>query len=56
MIDASIVSEFWNEQILAHDRQGVFLVLVGFILSFAFSEEVRQRAEQITHTRDDKHD
>lgn len=36
MIDASIVSEFWNEHILAHDRQGVFLVLVGFILSFAF--------------------
>jgi hypothetical protein len=36
MIEASIVSEFWNEHILAHDRQGVFLVLVGFILSFAF--------------------
>jgi hypothetical protein len=36
MIDASIVSQFWNEHILAHDRQGVFLVLVGFILSFAF--------------------
>jgi uncharacterized membrane protein len=36
MISASIVSEFWNEQILAHDREGVFLVLVGFILSFAF--------------------
>jgi uncharacterized membrane protein len=36
MIDASIVSEFWNEHILAHDRQGVFLVLLGFILSFAF--------------------
>jgi uncharacterized membrane protein len=36
MITASIVSEFWNEQILAHDREGVFLVLVGFILSFAF--------------------
>lgn len=36
MIEASIFSEFWNEQILANDRQGVFLVLVGFILSFAF--------------------
>jgi hypothetical protein len=36
MIAASIVSEFWNEQILAHDREGVFLVLVGFVLSFAF--------------------
>jgi hypothetical protein len=36
MIAASIVSEFWSEQILAHDREGVFLVLVGFVLSFAF--------------------
>jgi hypothetical protein len=36
MIAASILSEFWNEQILANNRQGVFLVLVGFILSFAF--------------------
>lgn len=36
MIDASIVTDFWNDQILAHERQGVFLVLVGFILSFAF--------------------
>jgi len=36
MSTASIFSEFWNEQILANNRQGVFLVLVGFILSFAF--------------------
>ncbi len=36
MIEASIFSEFWNEHILAHNRQGVFLVLVGFVLSFAF--------------------
>jgi hypothetical protein len=36
MIDASIFSQFWNDHILAHERQGVFLVLVGFILSFAF--------------------
>jgi len=36
MIDASIFSDFWNDHILAHERQGVFLVLVGFILSFAF--------------------
>ncbi len=36
MIYASFISEFWNEHILAHERQGVFLVLVGFILSFAF--------------------
>lgn len=36
MIYASFVSDFWNEHILAHERQGVFLVLVGFILAFAF--------------------
>ncbi|MCW2988211.1 MAG: hypothetical protein JWM24_1149 [Solirubrobacterales bacterium] len=36
MIEASLVSDFWNEHILANSRQGVFLVLVGFILSFAF--------------------
>jgi hypothetical protein len=36
MIYASFVSDFWNEHILANNRQGVFLVLVGFILSFAF--------------------
>jgi hypothetical protein len=33
---ASILSEFWNDQILAEQKQGLFLVLVGFILSFAF--------------------
>ena len=37
MIYASFVSDFWNEHILANNRQGVFLVLVGFILSFAFT-------------------
>ncbi len=36
ILHASIFSDFWNEHILAHERQGVFLVLVGFILSFAF--------------------
>jgi hypothetical protein len=36
MTYASILSEFWNEQILANEKQGLFLVLVGFILSFAF--------------------
>jgi hypothetical protein len=36
MTAASIFSQFWNDHILAHERQGVFLVLVGFILSFAF--------------------
>lgn len=33
---ASIVTEFWDEHLVAHGRQGVFLVLVGFVLSFAF--------------------
>ena len=33
---ASFVTEFWNDQLVDHDRQGVFLVLVGFIGSFAF--------------------
>ncbi len=36
MTEASFVSDLWNEHILANNRQGVFLVLVGFILSFAF--------------------
>src|SRR4029077_8111234 len=36
MIGASIFRDFWNNQILADEKQGLFLVLVGFILSFAF--------------------
>jgi hypothetical protein len=36
MSAASILSDFWNDQILADEKQGLFLVLVGFILSFAF--------------------
>ena len=36
MTAASIFAEFWNDQILAEEKQGVFLVLVGFVLSFAF--------------------
>ena len=36
MTTASIFAEFWNDQILAEEKQGVFLVLVGFVLSFAF--------------------
>jgi hypothetical protein len=35
-LTASILGDVWNDNIVAHDRQGVFLVLVGFILSFAF--------------------
>ncbi len=36
MIVASIFSDFWNDQILANQKQGLFLVLVGFLLSFGF--------------------
>jgi hypothetical protein len=36
MTTASIFADFWNDQILAEEKQGLFLVLVGFILSFAF--------------------
>jgi len=36
MTFASILSDFWNDQILANEKQGLFLVLAGFILSFAF--------------------
>jgi hypothetical protein len=32
---ASIFSDFWNK-LVEHDEQGLFLVLAGFILSFAF--------------------
>jgi hypothetical protein len=32
---ASVFSDFWGK-LEAHDEQGLFLVLVGFILSFAF--------------------
>jgi hypothetical protein len=33
---ASFISDFWDHNLVAHDRQGVFLVLVGFVGSFAF--------------------
>jgi hypothetical protein len=36
MSTASILADFWNNQIAAHDRQGIFLVLAGFVLSFGF--------------------
>jgi hypothetical protein len=35
MIAASIFSDFWN-RIAEHDLQGLYLVLIGFLLSFAF--------------------
>jgi len=36
MTTASLLADFWNDQILAEEKQGLFLVLVGFILSFGF--------------------
>ena len=33
---ASIFTDFWEHQLVEHDRQGIFLVLVGFLASFAF--------------------
>ncbi|HEX4307520.1 MAG TPA: hypothetical protein VHZ54_15905 [Solirubrobacterales bacterium] len=33
---ANFIVEAWNDHLVAHDRQGVFLVLVGFVGSFAF--------------------
>jgi len=33
---ASIFSDFWQHQIVQHDRQGTFLVLVSFLASFLF--------------------
>ena len=33
---ASIISDFWNDQLVEHGRQGLFLVLVGFLASFSF--------------------
>jgi len=33
---ASIPSELWHDQLVAHGKQGVFLVLVGFIGAFGF--------------------
>jgi hypothetical protein len=35
ILTASIFSDFW-QRLADHDEQGLFLVLVGFILSFAF--------------------
>ncbi|MEX2447207.1 MAG: hypothetical protein WD404_00495 [Solirubrobacterales bacterium] len=36
MTVASLLADFWSDQILAEEKQGLFLVLAGFILSFAF--------------------
>ena len=33
---ATFISDFWNDQLVAHDRQWLFLVMVGLLGSFAF--------------------
>ncbi len=33
---ANFITDFWNDQLVAHDRQWLFLVLLGFVGSFAF--------------------
>jgi hypothetical protein len=33
---ASIFTDFWNDQIASEGKEGLFLVFVGFILSFSF--------------------
>jgi hypothetical protein len=32
----SFISDFWDDQLVAHDRQWLFLVLLGLLLSFGF--------------------
>jgi hypothetical protein len=33
---ASFISDFWNDQLVSNSRQGLFLVIVGFLGSFGF--------------------
>ena len=35
-VTAWILSDFWNDQLVEHDRQWLFLVLLGLVLSFGF--------------------
>jgi hypothetical protein len=35
-VHASFLTDFWNEQLVSQGRQGVFLLLLGFLGSFAF--------------------
>src|SRR5215216_1797869 len=35
-IFASFISDFWNDQIVAHEGEGLFFVLIGFLGSFGF--------------------
>lgn len=36
MSSASIIADFWDDQIVAEGKQALFMVLAGFVLSFAF--------------------
>jgi hypothetical protein len=36
MTAASFITDFWDDQLVAHDRQWLFLVLLGVVLSFGF--------------------
>ena len=40
MLAANFISDFWNDQLVAHDRQWLFLVLLGLVLSFALHPHV----------------
>jgi hypothetical protein len=33
---ANFITDFWNDQLVAHDRQWLFLVLAGLVISFGF--------------------
>ncbi len=35
-VEASILSDFWQDQLVEHNRQALFLVLIGFLGSFVF--------------------
>jgi hypothetical protein len=35
-VGASIFTDFWQDQLVEHDRQALFMVLVGFLGSFVF--------------------
>jgi hypothetical protein len=35
-LEASIFADFWQDQLVEHNRQALFLVLVGFLGSFVF--------------------
>ena len=35
-LEASFITDFWNDQLAEHDRQWLFLVLLGLVVSFGF--------------------